>query len=491
MTALTLADRRGKLALTATVLGSSLAMLDSTVVNVALPHIGTDMGGGLAGLQWTINAYTLTLAALILLGGTLGDRLGRRKVFLVGVVWFAVASLACGVAPGIWWLVGARALQGIGAALLTPGSLAIIQSSFAPDQRARAIGAWSGLGGIGAAIGPLVGGTIVQHASWRWVFLVNLPVAALVVVTTLSAVPESRDEQMTGRVDLRGVVLSAGGLAALSWGLSQGGGGPALAALVAGLAALVVFVLVERSEPAPMLPPRLFANREFSAVNAATLVIYAALSAVIFFLVLTLQVVAGFSPLEAGSALLPLTVVMLLLSSRSGALAQRIGPRPQLTVGPLVAAAGVALMSRIGPDTSYVVDVLPAVTLLGLGLAITVAPLTATVLAAAEDRYAGIASATNNAVARTGGLLAVAALPAVVGLSGNSYRHPVALADASSEAMWICAGLLVVGAAVSWFGVRPHPALTCSPRQCGVGAPHLCPAREPEPAAVGEAHPAD
>ena len=481
MTGLTLDDRRGKLALTATVLGSSLAMLDSTVVNVALPHIGRDLGGGLAGLQWTVNAYTLTLAAFILLGGALGDRLGRRKVFLVGVVWFAAASLLCGLAPGIWWLVAARALQGVGAALLTPGSLALIQSSFAQDQRARAIGAWSGLGGIAAAIGPLVGGTIVGHASWRWVFLVNLPVAALVVVTALSAVPESRDEAMAGRVDLRGVLLSAGSLALLSWGLSEGGSALAFGAVVAGLAALAVFVELERREPQPMLPPRLFAVREFSAINLATLVIYAALGAVVFFLVLTLQVVAGFSPLAAGSALLPLTVVMLLLSSRSGALAQRIGPRPQLTVGPLVAAVGVALLTRIDPHTSYVVDVLPGVTLLGLGLAITVAPLTATVLAAAEDRYAGIASATNNAVARTGGLLAVAALPALVGLSGDAYRSATKLGQASSTAMWICAGLLAAGAVVSWFGVAPrvrHLPITCSPRQCGVGAPNLAGAQE-------------
>ena len=481
MSGLTLDDRRGKLALVATVLGSSLAMLDSTVVNVALPHVGRDLGGGLAGLQWTVNAYTLTLAAFILLGGTLGDRMGRRRIFLVGVVWFAAASLLCGLAPGIWWLVAARALQGVGAALLTPGSLALIQSSFAQDQRARAIGAWSGLGGIAAAIGPLVGGTIVGHASWRWVFLVNLPVAALVVVTALSAVPESRDERMAGRIDLPGVALSAGGLALLSWGLSVGGSAPAVTAMVLGLAALAAFVELERRQPAPMLPPKLFGVREFSAINLATLVIYAALSAVVFFLVLTLQVVAGFSPLAAGSALLPLTVVMLLLSSRSGALAQRIGPRLQLTVGPLVAALGVALLTGIDAGSTYVADVLPGVTLLGFGLAITVAPLTATVLAAAEDRYAGIASATNNAVARTGGLLAVAALPAVVGLSGDAYRNPATLAAASSEAMWICVGLLAAGAVVSWFGVASrvrHTPIERSPRQCGVGAPHLSGARE-------------
>jgi EmrB/QacA subfamily drug resistance transporter len=474
MTSLRLNERRGRLALTATVLGSSLALLDSTVVNVALPHIGTDLGGGLSGLQWTVNAYTLTLAALILLGGTLGDRLGRRRMFLVGVAWFAVASLACGLSPGIDWLVAARAVQGVGAALLTPGSLAIIQSSFAPDQRARAIGAWSGLGGIAAAVGPLVGGTIVEHASWRWVFLINLPVAAVVVAVTLSAVPESKDETATGRIDYRGLALSAAGLTAISWALSRSRDRTALVAAVAGVLALVAFVVVERRERDPMLPPRLFANRQFSTINIATLLIYAALSAVIFFLVLTLQVVSGFSPLVAGSSLLPITVVMLLLSSRSGELAQRIGPRRPLTIGPLIAAAGVALLVRTGPDASYLVDVLPAVTLLGLGLAATVAPLTATVLAAAEDRYAGIASATNNAVARTGGLLAVAALPALVGLTGNDYRSPAALDSGFDKAMWVSVVLLVAGAAVSWIGLRdPDELAPLPPPQCGVGAPTL------------------
>jgi len=450
--------------LAATVLGSGMAFLDGTVVNVALPHIGADLGGGVAGLQWTINAYTLTLASLILLGGSLGDRFGRKRVFAIGVVWFAVASLACGIAPNIESLVAARGFQGIGGALLTPGSLAILQSSFRQQDRMRAIGAWSGLGGIAGAAGPFVGGYLVQSVGWRWVFLLNLPLAVAVAMIATRHVPESRDPQAAHSLDLLGAVLGAVGLGGLTYGLiawqQKGIGSVAvLLALACGVGGLAAFVWRERSARDPMLPLGIFSSRVFTATNLVTFAVYAALSVIFFFLVLTLQVVAGFSPIAAGSALLPVTVLMLLLSSRMGALSTRIGPRIPMTVGPLLSALASLLLVRVGSDASYVVDVLPAVSLFGLGLSFTVAPLTATVLAAAPDRHAGIASGVNNAVARVAGLLAIAVLPLVVGLDGAAYAHPALLEPAYREAMGICAGLLAVGGVLAWALVRtPGPA---------------------------------
>ena len=329
--------------LLATVLGSSMAVLDSTVVNVALPTIGRHLGASLAGLQWTVTAYTLTLAALILLGGSLGDRLGRRRVFLVGVVWFALASALCGLAPTIGVLIGARVLQGIGGALLTPGSLAIIQSTFAPDDRPRAVGAWSGLGGVASAIGPVLGGWLVQVAGWRWVFLLNLPLAIAVIAVTVRHVPETRDTSVRGGFDVAGAVLTALALAGITYALievpeKQDKAAVAVAGLL-GVAAGVAFVLVERrrtrapDKVTPMLPLDVFASRQFSVINVITFLVYGAFGGLLFLLVLQLQVVAGFSPLKAGSALLPVTLLMLALSARSGALAQRIGPRWPITIG--------------------------------------------------------------------------------------------------------------------------------------------------------------
>jgi EmrB/QacA subfamily drug resistance transporter len=481
----------GRWVLLTTVLGSGIVMIDGTVVNVALERIGTELGADFASLQWTVNAYTLTLASLILLGGSLGDHLGRRRVFLIGVVWFALASLACGLAPNVELLIAARALQGVGGALLTPGSLALISASFHGPDRAAAIGAWSGLGGIAGAIGPFVGGWLVEW-SWRAVFLINLPLAAVVVVIALRHLPESRDPESAPGLDISGTVLAVVGLGALTYaltGLGEHGLAPDLViGLVTGVLALVAFVIVERRSPHPLVPPALFRNTTFSAANAVTLLIYGALGVVFLLLVLELQTVAGFSPLAAGSALLPVTAVMLLFSARAGALAGRIGPRLPMTLGPLVAAGGLLLMLRVDATTSWLLDVLPAVLVFGAGLALTVAPLTATVLDAAPDRYAGSASGVNNAVARAAGLLSVAVVPGLAGIRGADYTNPVAYDAGFRVAMVIAAGLLVAAAALAFTLIRrpaPTPeAERVSPSRmriedclhCGVSGPQLHPA---------------
>lgn len=318
-----LSTARGRWVILTTVLGSSMALLDSTVVNVALPRIGDDLHAELSSLQWITNAYTVTLAGLILLGGSLGDRYGRRRVFVIGVVWFAFGSLLCGLAPSTGVLIFARALQGIGGALLTPGSLAIIQAGFHPDDRSRAVGMWSGLGGIGSAIGPFVGGWLVDGPGWRWVFLINLPLAALCVPVALRHVPETRDPRHHGRFDMGGALLCAFALALLAYSLIAQN--PWAGAL--GVAGAVSFVLVEKRRSDPMLPLSIFSSRLFSMVNIVTLCVYAALGGFFFLGTLQLQVVAGYSPLAAGTALLPTTVLLLLFSARSGQLADRIGPR--------------------------------------------------------------------------------------------------------------------------------------------------------------------
>jgi EmrB/QacA subfamily drug resistance transporter len=477
-------EARGRWVLAAAVLGSGIALLDATIVNVALPAIGRDLGADFAGLQWTVNGYTLTLAALILLGGALGDRFGRRRVFVLGTVWFAVASLLCGLAPDVETLVAARLLQGVGGALLTPGSLALISASFRAADRGRAIGVWSGLTGIAAAVGPFVAGLLVE-LSWRLVFLVNLPLCLAVVLIALRYVPESRDTQIDPRLDVSGAALGALGLAGVTYALvaaGEEGASPAvLTTGLLGLAALGAFLLVERRSDHAMLPLGLFASRQFSAANLTTFAVYAALGAVFFLLVVHLQVVVGFSPLAAGMALLPVTGAMLLLSARAGALAARIGPRLPMSVGPLLCAVGVLLLRRVGPGASYAVDVLPGVVVFGLGLAATVAPLTVTVLAAASTRHAGVASGVNNAVARTGGLLAVAVLPLLAGIDGADYLDADAFAEGFGVAMLLAAGLLVTGGLVAAAGVRnddvrPDPQPQPEPermRHCAVDGPPL------------------
>lgn len=456
---LALSSAQGRWVLAASVLGSGLVSIDATVVNVALPAIGTDLGADVAGLQWIVTAYSLTLASFILLGGALGDRYGRRRVFLVGVVWFALASLACALAPTAPALVAARALQGVGGALLTPGSLAMIQASFAPGDRARAIGAWSGLGGVAAAAGPLLGGWLVEVASWPWVFLVNAPLAAAVVAITVRHVPETSDPAATGRPDALGAALGVLALAATTYALiaapERGAGSAAvLAAGAVGVVAAGAFVAAERRARHPMVPLGIFASRQFTAVNAVTFAVYAAVGVVFLLLVVHLQVVAGFSPVLAGTALLPVTAVMLALSARAGALAARTGPRLQLALGPGVCAVGVLLMLRIGPGASYAGEVLPAVGVLGLGLALLVAPLTATALAAADAAHAGLASGVNNAVARAAGLLAIAVLPGAAGLSGQAWDDPAVFADGFATCLVVAAVLLVAGGVLAAVTIR-------------------------------------
>ncbi len=452
-----LSSAQGRWLLGTVVLGSGVSMLDATVVNIALPAIGRDLRAEFSGLQWTVNGYILTLAALILLGGSLGDRLGRRKVFRYGTAWFAVASLLCGLAPNVAALIAARLLQGVGGALLTPGSLALISASFREEDRGRAIGAWAGLTGIAAALGPVIGGLLVE-ISWRLVFLINLPLCVAVIVLAGRYVPESRDPQASSSLDAAGAVAGALGLAGVTYALVAAGEGqlsaPTWAAGGAGLASLALFVLVERRSPAPMLPLGLFASRQFTAANLVTFAVYAPLGVVLLLLVVQLQVTAGFPPLAAGSALIPVTALMLVLSSRSGALSVRIGPRLQMSTGPLLCSAGVLLLSRVDGSATYLRDVLPGVLLFGLGLVVAVAPLTVTVLAAAEGRYAGIASAVNNAVARTASLLAVAAVPLIAGISGTEYLDPVALTRGYRIAMLSAAGCLAVGGLLAAILIR-------------------------------------
>jgi len=457
-----LGTTQGRWVLAATIAGSGMAMLDGTVVNVALARIGEEFDASFTALQWITNAYTLTLAALILLGGVLGDRLGRRRVFLLGVVWFAVASALCALSPNADVLVAGRALQGVGGALLVPGSLAILSSVFASEDQPRAVGLWAGLGGLAGAVGPFLGGWLVS-VSWRLVFLINLPIAAVIVLGTMRHVPESHDLDETSRLDIAGTAAIVLALTGLTWSLTEAGSRgwdlPVVASGVTGLAAGIAFVLVERRSTHPLVPMSIFANRVFSTTNVATFFVYGALSVYAFLVILELQVVAGWSPLAAGTAMLPLTVLMLLLSSRVGGLAVRTGPRVLMTSGVLLASASFALATRIGPGARWLTDVAPSAVLLGLGLSLTVAPLTATVLAAAPEHLSGAASGVNNAVARTAGLLAVAVVPALAGLSRAQSDDPAVLQHGFVVAMAVGAGSLVVGAAVSWFGLGRHASV--------------------------------
>ncbi len=487
---LTFGSARGRWVLLATILGSAVAGLDATAVNVALPAIGRDFGAGVATLQWTLTAYLLTLAALILVGGSLGDRFGRRRVFVIGVVWFAAASALCGVAPDPATLIAARALQGVGGALLTPGSLAILQASFAPADRARAIGAWSAFAGIATAVGPLVGGYLIDAASWRWVFFLNLPVAAVVVLVALRHVPESVDPTSTGRLDLPGAATAVVGLGGVTYALVEGpsSSNPVAVGLAAaaGAASLIGFVVVERRRSQPMVPLEVFRSRQFAGANVVTLAVYAALGGTFFLLGVYLQTALRYSPIEAGLALFPVTVIMLLLSERSGALSTRIGPRVPMTAGPAVIAVGLLLMTRIQPGTHYAATTLPAAVVFGFGLALTVAPLTATVLAAADPRHSGVASGINNAVARTSQLLAVAVLPAAAGLSGDAYRDPAAFASAFRTAAVIAAVLAAVGGVVAWATIRTDVlAAEPAPAEPALAEPALAEPALAEPALAG------
>ena len=404
--------------LVAAILGSGIAFVDGTLVNVALPALQKAFDAGAAQTQWVIEAYSLMLASLLLVGGALGDRFGRRRIFVIGIALFVAASLGCALAPSMNALIAARAVQGVGAALLVPGSLALVSATFAQGERGRAIGIWSAWSGVTAALGPLVGGFLIDHYSWRWAFAVNLPVGALLLAICLTRVPESRGSDERAPVDVGGAVLATLALAAIVFalieapqaeGATRWGG-----ALVIGAVALAAFLAVERRSRAPMLPLALFAQRLFGGANLLTLLLYAALGGGLYFLPLELIQVQGYGATAAGAALLPFIAIMFLLSRWAGTLVDRFGPRGPLVVGPLIAGAGFALFAVPVFGGSYWTGVLPAVCVLGLGMAVTVAPLTTTVMNAVGADRAGVASGVNNAVARAAGLLAIAAFGIVM-----------------------------------------------------------------------------
>lgn len=429
-------------------------MLDGTVVNIAAKTIGEDLDADLVSVQWVLNGYLLTLAALILVGSSMGDRLGRRRIYLIGVGGFGLASVLCAFAQTPGQLIGFRALQGVAGALLTPGALALIQSSFRTEDRPAAIGSWAGYAGVAAALGPFIGGFLVENASWRWIFAINVPLC-LAVLWLGRYVPESRDEEETAPFDFFGAILGTGALGLLTYLLTSWRDlGPSVLLTLAAVAlvALIGFALLER-RPGAMAPAELFSSRVFTAANLMTFLTYGALGVVLFLLVLQLQVSGGYTPIEAGVSTLPLTVTMLLFSARAATFAARIGPRLPMSIGPVICAVGVFLMSFIGRDASYLVHVFPGIAIFAIGLTTLVSPLTTAVLAAAPDHHAGVASGINNAVARTGALLAVAAFPALVGLGGTDYQDPGPLTDGFRHGLWVCAGLLLVAAVVSWFGM--------------------------------------
>ncbi|GAA1439787.1 MFS transporter [Nocardiopsis tropica] len=492
--------------LTATVLGSGMAFLDSTVVTVALPAVQEDLDTGLSGLQWIVNGYMVTLSALILLSGSLSDRFGRVRLFMAGVAVFALASALCTFAPTLEWLIAGRVVQGVGGALLTPGSLAILQAGFREQDRARAIGAWSGLTGVASAVGPFVGGWLVQIGDWRLIFLINLPLAAAVLAIAWFKVPESRDARASRKLDYPGALLGVVALGGITYALIQWGavgGTPAVwTGVVVGVLSLGAFLAVEARTANPMLPLGIFSSTSFSVTNAATVLIYGSLGPLLFLLVIHLQEVAGYSPVAAGAASLPITLLMLALSARSGKLAARIGPRPQLVAGPLLLAAGFVLLSRLGPDAPYLTGVLPGVLLVALGLSTTVAPLTATVLASVSERHAGLASGVNNTFARAAQLIGVAAVPVLAGIGGSgsqgsgSGAASAEIAQGFGPAMLILAGLCVLaslcalalprgrmpeaaerGATAEGAGAAAPRADDRTPRFCGVSGPPLrsCP----------------
>ena len=417
-----------RLVLVAAILGTTVVTVDSTVVNVALPAIEDDLGGGLAGQQWTSNAYLLTLSSLLLVAGSLGDLFGARLVFAIGVSGFGVTSIFCAVAPTVELLVVARALQGVFGALLTPAALAVIVATFPPNERGRAVGAWTAWGGIGTVLGPLIGGQLVDTASWRWIFAINVPIVLITLFLVLRVVPEGEGRAADAKVDVIGATLCALGLGGITYGLiSQplhGWGAPGVAApLIAGVILFVSFVAWEARSAHPMLPLALFRRRNFAVGNIETFSMYAGLGLLFFFLVLFLQQVAGYSALEAGTTTIPVTLVLFALSARFGALADRHGPRFFMGVGPLVAAVGLAFFLGVDADVDYLTDLLPGLLIFSVGLAMTVAPLTATVLADADEHNAGIASGVNNAIARVASLIAIAAVGAVVASSfGSALR---------------------------------------------------------------------
>jgi EmrB/QacA subfamily drug resistance transporter len=469
------ASAAGRWVLLACVLGSAMASLDATVVNVALPVIGDDLHAAVSGLQWIVTGYMLTLAALILTGGALGDHYGRRRVFVIGVVWFAASSVGCAAAPNLGLLLAARALQGVGGALLTPGSLALIEATFREQDRGAAIGAWSGLSGVASAIGPFLGGWLISNLSWRWIFLLNLPLSLVVVLVAVRHVPESRDPTSAAHIDLLGAAMTVIGLLGVTFGLIE----RSASAGVLGALALVAFVVVERRSDHPMLPLGIFGSAQFTGANVVTFVLYGALGGLFFLLVIALEVGLRYSPTAAGASLVPVTLLMLTLSARAGALAQHIGPRIPMSAGPLVVGGGMLMLAGVDPGDHYLPAILPGLVVFGLGLSLTVAPLTAAVLGAADVEHAGIASAVNNSVARVAGLLAVAVLPAIIGLGGRDFDSPHAVTRALHRGLVITGIAAIVSAAIAWATIRrDHPISQqlATESHCALESPPLRPA---------------
>jgi EmrB/QacA subfamily drug resistance transporter len=438
-----------------------MALLDTTTVTVALPAIGRDLGGGLATLQWVLDAYLLTLAGMVLLGAALGEVVGHDRVFLAGAAGFGVISILCAASPNGLTLVLGRLVQGAAAALLVPGALAIVSTSFTAEDRGRAIGAWSVISGTATVIGPLLGGLLVDHAGWRWVFWINVPLAVAAVGAAWGHLP-AREAGFRGRadrLDIGGALAVTVGLGLAVTGLIAGhtlGVAISLAAVVAGLAVMVGFGIMERRRDHPLLPLGLFRIRAFTVANLSTLFVYAALSAALLLVVIELQAVAGYSALESGAAILPVTLLLFALAPRMGGVVGRLGARRLLTLGPLVAAVGLLLFIRVSGPASYLTVVLPAAVLLGLGLAATAAPLTTTLLEAVPVTRVAIASGVNNAVTRVAGLLAVAAVPLAAGLAGIDDLTGSAYDQGYHRAMVVAALLCVAGSAVSFVGLRPH-----------------------------------
>jgi EmrB/QacA subfamily drug resistance transporter len=479
-------SRTQRLTLLAAILGSGVVTVDGSIVNVALPAIEGELGGGLSAQQWIVNAYLLALGSLILIGGSLGDIYGERRVFAIGVSAFGLLSLACALAPTIEALVAARALQGAAGALVTPSSLAIIVAAFSPSERGAAVGSWTAWGAIAAIVGPLVGGWLVDGASWRWIFALNVPLVLATLALVLVAVP--RAATATGRrVDIVGAGLCVLGLGGIVFALIEqpryGWTSPLiLVPLLAGVAAFASFLVHERRVRDPMLELELFARRNFAVGNAETLTMYAGLAILFFFLVIFLQQVAGYSALESGLATLPVTVVMFALSRRFGALADRYGPRLFMGVGPLLAAAGIVLLLRTGLRTSFLSDLLPALLVFALGLSITVSPLTATVLADADENDAGIASAVNNAIARVAGLVGVSIVGLVVAstLVGDEFAANPESVRAFHEVVLICAALVAAGGIAGLIGIT-NPRRAVEAERCPGGQLYGV----PEPAIEG------
>jgi EmrB/QacA subfamily drug resistance transporter len=478
---------RQRLTLVAAILGSGVATIDGSIVNVALPAIERDLGGGLSAQQWISNAYLLALGSLILIGGSLGDIYGERRVFATGVAAFGALSIACALAPTIGLLIAARALQGAAGALVTPSSLAIIVAAFPPRQRGGAIGSWTAWGGIAAIVGPLAGGWIVDRVSWRWIFALNVPLVVVTLALIVAAVPRTAAAARRS-VDALGAALCVLGLGGFVFALIEqphhGWASPVIAVpLALGVIAFAAFLGYERRTSEPMLDLGLFARRNFSIANVETLAMYAGLAILFFFLIIFLQEVAGYSALRSGLTTLPVTAVMFALSRRFGALADRRGPRLFMATGPLIAAAGILLLLRTGMHTSYVSDLLPALLLFSIGLSMTVAPLTATVLADADESDAGIASAVNNAVARVAGLIGVSVVGVVIAstLVGDTFAANTESVRAFHEVVAICAALVAGGGLAGALGIA-NPRRAVEAERCPGGQLVGC----PEPAVAAE-----